>query len=242
MDENINLLNSQTSANDEASLPPSSQPEITEESLPETPTLADEPTVDPKLAMAGQLIDDAVGMLQQAIRLIGQTPGAAYAVPQHRAVSSVIEEQDADNRVIEGVFDGTRMIGPDGHHYSVPPNYASKSKLVEGDLMKLTITPKGAFVYKQVGPIPRRRLLGELVKNMAGSDFAVKVGAQKYRILTASVTYYHGKEGDEVTILVPESGQSSWAAVENIIKKSSGASSAESRDLTDDNASFLGIE
>ena len=47
---------------------------------------------------------------------------------------------DADRgRIIEGVFDGYQMIGPDGTKYSVPANYSSKSKLVEGDLLKLTI-------------------------------------------------------------------------------------------------------
>ena len=38
----------------------------------------------------------------------------------------------ADGRVVEGVFDGQNMVGSDGKIYSVPPNYASKSKLVEG--------------------------------------------------------------------------------------------------------------
>ncbi len=189
---------------------------ITTQMVPSTPLETYE-KVDPKLAMAGQLIDEAVGMLQQAIRLLGQVPGAATSLLPHTVPHTI--DDDSDNRVIEGVFDGQRMIGPDGHHYSVPANYASKSKLIEGDLLKLTITPKGAFVYKQVGPIPRRRLLGELTKSASGGDYVVKVDGQKYKILTASVTYFRGNEGDEVTILVPESGQSAWAAVENIIKK-----------------------
>ena len=37
-----------------------------------------------------------------------------------------------DGRVVDGVFDGEHMIGEDGRKYLVPPNYASKSKLVEG--------------------------------------------------------------------------------------------------------------
>jgi hypothetical protein len=195
--------------------------------VPTPPTM--EPTeggpVDPKLAMAGQLIDEAVGMLQQALRLVGQVPGASSSSPNKAPI--LPPEEDEDARIIEGVFDGQKMIGPDGRHYSVPANYASKSKLVEGDMLKLTITGKGAFVYKQVGPSPRRRLLGELIRNTAGSDFAVKVGTQKYRVLTASVTYYRGKEGDEVTILVPDSGQSVWAAVENIIKKTGAGGTTE---------------
>jgi len=38
--------------------------------------------------------------------------------------------------------------------------------------------------------------------------------------VTASVTYYKGEAGDEVVILVPKNGESKWAAVENIVRKS----------------------
>jgi hypothetical protein len=116
------------------------------------------------------------------------------------------------------VFDGENMIGPDGKQYSIPANYASKSKLVEGDIMKLTITPNGTFVYKQIGPIDRARLVGELEQH-AGGVYTVKVDGKHWKILTASVTYYKGQGGDEVVILVPKNGDSSWAAVENIVRK-----------------------
>ena len=42
-------------------------------------------------------------------------------------------------RVVEGVFNGQNMIGGDGEEYPIPANYSSKSKLVEGDILKLTI-------------------------------------------------------------------------------------------------------
>src|SRR5690606_2361075 len=51
--------------------------------------------------------------------------------------------EDIAGKVIEGVFDGQTMIGPDGKTYPVPANYASKSKLVEGDILKLTIADDG---------------------------------------------------------------------------------------------------
>jgi hypothetical protein len=122
-------------------------------------------------------------------------------------------------RIIEGVFDGEHMVGPDGKQYTVPANYASKSKLVEGDMMKLTITANGTFLYKQIGPVERRRLVGTLDKDENGNYIAV-VDGKKWRVLTASVTYFRGEVGDEVVILVPRSGGSRWAAVENIVKKS----------------------
>jgi len=129
------------------------------------------------------------------------------------------EETSGEARVIEGVFDGENMIGPDGKQYSVPANYASKSKLVEGDILKLTITGTGTFVYKQIGPIERARVVGVLERAATGEYFAMADG-KRWRLLTASVTYYKGEAGDEVVILVPKNGESKWAAVENVVRKS----------------------
>lgn len=128
------------------------------------------------------------------------------------------EDLAGDAKVIEGVFDGENMIGPDGKQYSVPANYASKSKLVEGDILKLTITNKGTFVYKQIGPIERSRVVAQLEKTVDNEFIAVADG-KKWRLLTASVTYFRGESGDEAVILVPKNGESKWAAVENIVKK-----------------------
>lgn len=129
---------------------------------------------------------------------------------------STEEPIDSNLRVIEGVFDGENMIGPDGKVYSVPANYASKSKLVEGDIMKLTITEKGTFIYKQIGPIERIRVVGILEKNNEGNFFVVSNG-KKWRVLTASVTYFKGGVGDEVIILIPKTGETKWSAIENIV-------------------------
>lgn len=128
------------------------------------------------------------------------------------------EGEEGGSKIIEGVFDGENMIGPDGKQYSVPANYASKSKLVEGDILKLTITAKGTFVYKQISPIDRSRVISILEKGSDGNFYAIDDN-KKWRLLTASVTYFKGDTGDEVVILVPKNGESKWAAVENIVKK-----------------------
>jgi hypothetical protein len=128
-------------------------------------------------------------------------------------------EAEPGGRVIEGVFDGQNMVGPDGKQYTVPSNYASKSKLVEGDILKLTITRSGGFIYKQIGPIERARMIGELAMDEETREYYVLIEEKKYKVLPASITYYKGEPGDEVVILVPKTSDSSWAAVENIIKK-----------------------
>lgn len=173
-------------------------------------------TTSAKMALAIELLSQVEGMLTQVRQLI-QT-STALPVAKFSRTAEFLSIGEDDSRVIEGVFDGQKMIGPDGKHYSVPANYASKSKLVEGDLLKLTITSKGAFIFKQIGPIARRRLSGILKRNQTGSDYSVKAGDRHYRVLTASITYFRGHEGDETIILVPESGESRWAAVENIVK------------------------
>ncbi len=126
---------------------------------------------------------------------------------------------DADEEgAIYGTFDGQIMIGNDGKQYPVPANYASKSKLVEGDMLKLVID-NGVFLYKQVGPIERKNLIGIASQDEAGNYFVVADG-KPYKILLASITYFKIEPGDEVVITVPASGESTWAAVENVLQKS----------------------
>ncbi|MDO8598696.1 MAG: hypothetical protein Q7S02_01150 [bacterium] len=166
--------------------------------------------------------------------------------PMSRPVDPLVgslQRDDADAlRVIEGVFDGQNMVGPDGKQYSVPANYASKSKLVEGDILKLRITQRGAFVYKQIGPIARDRRIGIIERDDVTTEYVVIVPDadedrsavaraiveradlpsapyKRYRMLRASVTFYRGEPGDEAVVFVPKDAPSTWAAVENIVKR-----------------------
>src|SRR6185503_6573561 len=95
---------------------------------------------------------------------------------------------DVLGKVIEGVFDGQNMVGSDSKTYPVPANYASKSKLVQGDILKLTIADDGAFMYKQIGPVPRRQVVGVLQQK--DGHYYVEVDEKQYRVLLASVTYF----------------------------------------------------
>lgn len=124
----------------------------------------------------------------------------------------------AQSRAVEGVFDGEFMVGEDGRKYLIPPNYASKSKLVEGDLLRLTITDSGRFIFKQKGPIDRQRLMGTLAFDEERDEWGVIANNATFHVLPASVTYYKGEAGDDVVILVPRNAPSHWAAVENVIK------------------------
>jgi len=105
------------------------------------------------------------------------------------------------------------MVGSDAKTYPVPANYASKSKLVQGDILKLTIADDGAFMYKQIGPVPRKQVVGTL--KLDKGHYFVEVGSHAYRVLLASVTYFKAKPGDQVSVNVPEDDMNvEWAAIE----------------------------
>ncbi len=173
-----------------------------------------------RLQLIKKLIDSAQDSIQQAKSLLAEITGQAGSSEMEekaRKVGSV--DINENEQIIEGVFDGQNMIGPDGKQYSIPANYASKSKLVEGDVLKLTIMPDGSFVYKQIGPVERNRKVGTILKDEATGEFRVLSENKTFNVLLASVTYYKGDVGDEAVILVPKEIESNWAAVENVIKK-----------------------
>ncbi|MBR5389633.1 hypothetical protein IK146_03685 [Candidatus Saccharibacteria bacterium] len=155
------------------------------------------------------LIQEAETNLAAAKELLNSVVGDGDVITAPRA--TVVS--DPDGKVIEGVFDGQIMIGPDGKNYPVPANYASKSKLVEGDLMKLTIAPDGRFLYKQIGPVERKTVIGTLTHH--DDKYFVEVAGREYEILYASVTYFHLREGAQVSVVIPaKNDDAQWAAVE----------------------------
>lgn len=134
--------------------------------------------------------------------LVGEDPEMAAAV-----------REEPRGKIIEGVFDGQSMVGSDGKTYPVPANYASKSKLVQGDILKLTIAEDGAFLYKQIGPIPRKQVVGTLVQR--DLHYYVETGEKSYRVLLASVTYFKAKTGDQISVSIPADDiDAEWAAIE----------------------------
>lgn len=172
------------------------------------------------------LIRKLLSNVEENVRQLSVLLGANLDLGQisHISIGQAIDESskqisgEHSDKIIEGVFDGESMIGPDGKRYNISSNYASKSKLVEGDILKLSITNSGTFVYKQIGPIERSRVIGAL-KRVGDNEFIVIKDDRSWKILTASVTYFKGDDGDEAVILVPKVGESRWAAVENIIRQ-----------------------
>ncbi|MDD2871081.1 MAG: hypothetical protein PHS49_03750 [Candidatus Gracilibacteria bacterium] len=122
-----------------------------------------------------------------------------------------------DSKIIEGVFTGEEMLGSDGNKYPVPANYSSKSKLVQGDKLKLTIAGNGKMMYKQIAPIERSYITGLVVKEK--DKYQVVSQGQTYDLLTAAVTHFKANIGDSITVIIPNGKQATFAAIDAVIPK-----------------------
>ena len=174
---------------------------------------------DDGLLQIQELLESAQQSLKTATAMLRELTGVADPMKE-RLVSRAVRPSPSapvSGKVIEGVFDGQNMIDAAGQSYPVPANYASKSKLVEGDGMKLTITDEGKFIYKQIAPIDRRIVKGVLIQE--DGQYKVLAEGKSFRVLLASVTFYRAEVGDQVTVLLPSVGEAKWAAVEAVLPK-----------------------
>jgi len=157
-----------------------------------------------------RLLDSAENQIRRAKSLI-------FSTEIEEKAKEVLSETSAAGNIIEGIFNGENFVAPDSKKYLIPANYASKSKLVTGDMLKLTIMPDGSFIYKQISPVERKKVVGILEES--DDCWRINVDGELYNILTASVTYFKAEPGDKMVALIPKDGKSDWAAVENIIKE-----------------------
>ena len=165
-----------------------------------------------KIEMLRQMMLNAEKTMQSAKAMLLQLEGKKKTGRKRKL------DEDADGNVIEGTFDGQIMHGVDGKQYPVPANYASKSKLVEGDMLKLTITFDGSFIYKQIGPADRKSVIGVVSQDEKG-NYVIFSEGKPYKVLLASITYFKAEPGDEVVIMIPRETEAVWAAIENVISK-----------------------
>lgn len=166
-----------------------------------------------KIQALREMIYNAEKTLQGAKAMLLQLEGKKKVGRKKKT-----EISEEEGKIIEGTFDGQIMLGTDGKQYPVPANYASKSKLVEGDMLKLTITPDGSFIYKQIGPVERKRLIGTASQDADGNYFIASEG-KAYKVLLASITYFKVEPGDEVTLVISRDIESDWGAIENVLQK-----------------------
>jgi len=171
-----------------------------------------------KISLIKEMLDSAESSIRSAKQLLQDVSGIPINTRARYAdKADTLAASDGEGRIIEGVFDGQGMIDKEKNTYPVPANYASKSKLIPGDVLKFTITDSGRFMYKQIGPIARKSVIGPLVSE--DGQYRILAAGKAYKVLLASVTYFKAEVGDEVTLLIPANEDSEWGAIEAVLPK-----------------------
>lgn len=131
--------------------------------------------------------------------------------------SWLTQYKSQDNKIIEWVFTWEEMLWSDWYKYPVPSNYASKSKLVQWDKLKLTIDWLWKMLYKQIQPIERETKVWLLVKE--NWKYQVVAEGKTYNLLTAAVTHFKWEIWDSITIILPLWKEATFASIEAVIPK-----------------------
>lgn len=131
-------------------------------------------------------------------------------------------EDDDNIKVVEGVFDGYFMVWSDKKKYPVPLNYASKTKLIPGDVLKLRIMEDGKLIYKLIWQANKKYVKATLSKSDDNKYTAITDEGNVYYLNQAAVTYFKWKTGDELSIIVNADGIGNFAAIEALIPQSQG--------------------
>lgn len=128
--------------------------------------------------------------------------------------------KDGKAKVIEGVFTGKDMLWADKKTYPVPANYASKSKIVEGSKLKMTIKGDGSYQYKIINEVEFDTTTGTLIKD--SEHFMVISQQGIYQVLPASVTFLHAHIGDRVSIRIPRDIKATYATIDTLVPSDLG--------------------
>jgi len=115
---------------------------------------------------------------------------------------------------IIGTFDGENMVTSSGEIFPVPANYASKSKLVVGDTLKM-VEEGGEKRFKQIEHLKRYRTNGIITKKDGKWRAITPEGS--YKVLPAAIEYFKADVGSEVILHLPANNlKVAYAALESI--------------------------
>jgi hypothetical protein len=150
-------------------------------------------------------IKSAEASLKMARQLLGGQGGKSDSI------------KDLSNlKYIEGVFDGTHMVGADGKKYQVNSNYATKSMLVCGDKLR-AYDENGKYWFKQVDKVKREKTSGMITKK--ANVWHVVTSGGSYKVSPEAVEFLNLDVGDEVGIFLPASNKRVPFATLDFVKK-----------------------
>jgi len=115
---------------------------------------------------------------------------------------------------IEGTFDGQFLVTSTGQKVEVPANYASKTRVLYGDVVK-AYKEGGEQKFKVTTKQPRKKLKALTTKREG--KWHVVTGLGSYKISDSSADFNNLQLNQEVNVLVPESNtQVPYAAFDEI--------------------------
>lgn len=155
------------------------------------------------------------------------------ALNQLDKVQNAIEVLESDDRRAhyqnipgtEGVFDGQYLIAQDGRKTEVPSNYAAKSKLVYGDILKV-FTDSGRQIFKQIDRVERKTVEGVLTKKEGKWYLLTDIGT--YKISDASAEYHKAELNNRASALIPaQNPKVPFASLERVFNENRGSVQSE---------------
>jgi hypothetical protein len=104
---------------------------------------------------------------------------------------------------VMGVFDGTIFVGDDGRLLVVPGNYVSKSKLLEGSIVRAKLV-NGKAEFKIVQPAERRYVIVEATRGPSMRYVYKEAGSMRtWKTFRECEVYFQVKEGKRYSMEVP---------------------------------------
>ncbi len=172
---------------------------------------------DKQIRALRDLVQSAENSIRSARKILDTLMGDASREEFDVGSSELSSYQSGDDKIVEWVFTGDSMLGPDGAVYPVPQNYSSKSLLVQGSRLKATIEGHGGIKYKIIEEIPFETSVGIVTKN--GEKYEITTDSKTYRVLMAAITFHKCSVGDTVSIRTPKWKDATYAVIESIIPK-----------------------
>lgn len=161
---------------------------------------------------AQQTVEPLAALVEEAKIVLEKLGLALRELTQHTADGNTLSTPLLQPSITDGVFDGKHMITDDGVIHPVSENYASKSKLVEGDMLQMISHADGRRYFKQISRVARATATAILECIDQNSGIAATSNGTRYHILLAPLRFFRVTPGDTIQLEVPTDG-GVWAAV-----------------------------
>lgn len=118
---------------------------------------------------------------------------------------------------VEGTFDGTNLITSTGEKIEVPSAYASKTRILFGDTVKM-YDDNGEKKFKVMVKQPRKKL--DALSTKKDNKWYALTGIGVYKISDSFADFNKLAVNDRLSVLVPEGNlQVPFAAIEEVLKQ-----------------------